>query len=402
MTQKIGVKISRAIRDPGASFDPRVWLLALGTFAIGTDVFVVSGILPAISDDLGLSLSAAGQIVTAYALIYAIGAPLLISFLAQLPQVRVVTLTLGLFAVANGLCALAPSYGLLMAARVMAGITAALYTSTAYSLAASLARPDHRGAALAAVAIGLTASAVLGVPFGTFVGQRLGWRSTFWLVTLVSVVAVLILFFIPPTNLPKPSAAPARLASRFAPLAKAPVLLALLPGLLWNTANMTSYTYLGASLAERHEPNAVTLLFFVYGVGGLVGSQLGGRLTDRFGSLRPLAFCLAIATANQALMGITATNSLTIAAALVVWSVTGWATFAPQQSRLIAIEPQNAPIVIALYHSTIYVGAAAGAAIGGVLMEHAVPATGLHWVTAGLLVVALLALGASALTLRRA
>lgn len=379
----------------GRGFDPRVWLLALGTFAIGTDAFVVSGILPAVAGDLRVGLDAAGQVVTAYALTYALGAPLLAALTARLPRERTVTLALGLFALANALCALAPGYGFLIAARVLAGVAAALYTPTAYALAAGLARPERRGSALAAVALGLTASAVLGVPFGAFLGQRLGWHATFWFVALLSAAAVAVLLSSPPRGASADGAVPTSLRERFAPLARPTVLLALLPSLLWCTANFTSYTYLGAALAERHAPDAVVALFLVYGLGGLAGSQAGGHLADRFGPARPIAACLAVAAANQALLGLSAASTMTLGAALVAWSFTGWATFAPQQSRLLAVEPANGPLVIALNNSTIYLGSALGAALGGVLVAHGLPASGLHWATAGLLAAALAAFGLS-------
>ncbi|WP_081992216.1 MFS transporter [Inquilinus limosus] len=151
--------------------DIRIWVLALGTFAIGTDVFVVSGILPAIAAQFGTDLDAAGQTVTAYALTYALAAPLLVPLTAALRQVRVVIVTLAIFALANALCAAAPTYWTLMAMRVVAGAVAALYTSTAYALAASRAEPHRKGAAIATVALGLTASAVFGVPLGTRSGR---------------------------------------------------------------------------------------------------------------------------------------------------------------------------------------------------------------------------------------
>ncbi|GJD53337.1 Purine efflux pump PbuE [Methylobacterium crusticola] len=374
-------------RGGGRGFDPRVWLLALGTFAIGTDAFVVSGILPALADDLGVGLDVAGQVVSAYALTYALGAPFLAALTARLARERVVLGALGLFVLANALCALAPSYGFLIAARVLAGVAAALYTPTAYALAASLARPERRGAALAAVALGLTASTVLGVPLGALIGHALNWHATFWMVVVLSALAAGVLAARPPRA--APDTRPAGLASRFAPLARPRVLLALLPSLIWCTGNFTSYTYLGAALAGRYAPGVVAGLFLVYGLGGLVGSQLGGRLADRFGATGPILACLCVGVANQLLLGVTGTHPVGAGAALLVWSFCGWATFAPQQSRLLAIAPNDGPVVIALNNATIYLGSALGAGLGGLLIGAGTPATGLHWATAGLLAAAL-------------
>lgn len=379
-----------------SSLDYRIWLLALGTFAIGTDVFVISGILPAIAAHFGVSLDAAGQTVTAYALSYAVIAPAIVPITAAFRQTRVVIATLAAFAVANALCALAPSYWALVVMRVAAGAVAAVYTSTAYALATSLAPDNRKGAAIASVALGLTASAVFGVPLGTAIGEAITWQATFWLITVLSAIAVAVLAIRPPQEKPANEPLPGY-AARFAPLGRADVLLALAPSLLWNTANLTSYTYLGATLAQRFEPAVVVTLFFVYGLGGLIGNQIGGRLVDRFGAIRPLASCLAIAAVNQTLIGFSYHSIWTTALALAVWSVTGWGTFAPQQSRLIALAPRYASLVIALNHSIIYVGAAAGSVIGGSALSKGIGLDGLHWITALLLTLALLMLAVGVL-----
>jgi len=378
----------------------RIWVLALGTFAIGTDVFVVSGILPAISAHFGTGLEAAGQTVTAYALTYALAAPLLVPLTAMLKQVRVVIVALAIFALANALCAAAPSYGSLMAARVLAGAAAALYTSTAYALAASLGEPHRKGAAIATVALGLTASAVFGVPLGTAIGEALGWRMTFWLITALSAAAVAALAANPPREGPLAGTVPGY-AARLAPLKQRTVLLALAPSLLWNTANLTSYTYLGAVLSQRFAPPIVAILFCVYGIGGLIGSQIGGRLVDRFGAMVPLAACLGIAAVNQSLMGFALHSAWLAAPALAVWSITGWGTFAPQQARLIDLAPGSSALVIALNHSIIYIGAAAGAGLGGAALARGLTLDHLHWITVALLSAALLVLAATGRSVRR-
>ncbi|MGY2288263.1 MFS transporter [Pseudomonas sp. SDO528_S397] len=370
--------------------DPRIWLLALGTFAIGTDVFVVSGILSVLAQDLAVSVEAAGLTVTAYALTYALAAPLIVPLTTTLNPRRVCLASLALFALGNILCAVAPTYEMLIGARIATAIAAALYSSTAYALAASLAPVDRKGAALSAVALGLTASAVLGVPIGAAIGHAIGWRSTFWLVAVISLLAVTALAFRAPTR--QAGSVPVTLsyAARFAPLVQPKVLLALLPSLLWNTGLLTSYTYLGVMLAERQDPQMIVFLFFVYGVGGLIGSQLGGRLLDRFGSTAPLAVCLAIAALNQSLLAASMASTFTTALALLIWSITGWATFAPQQARLMSLSPQNSALLIALNQSVIYIGFATGAALGGAAIAQGWEVLQLHWITTGLLVAALL------------
>lgn len=169
----------------------RIFVLALGTFALGTDVFVIAGILPDIARDLNISVSAAGQQVTVFAIVYAVASPVLATLVSNFSQKRVLLYSLIGFILANVLCAMAPEYWTLMAARIMTAAFAALYTPSAYAAAASVAPPEKRGKALSMVLAGLTLSIVFGVPFGTWVGQTFGWRSTFLIVGLLGFVAFL-------------------------------------------------------------------------------------------------------------------------------------------------------------------------------------------------------------------
>jgi len=171
-------------------FDPKVGFLALGTFAIGTDAYVISGILAAVAHDLHIGVNAAGQLISWYSLTYAIAAPVLAAFIGHLKKQNVVVGALILFAAANAVCAISTSLEILIAARVIAGIAGSLYTPTAYTLAATLAAPEKKSKALAVVALGLTSATALGVPIGTLIGQHAGWHGTFWLVVVLSLVAL--------------------------------------------------------------------------------------------------------------------------------------------------------------------------------------------------------------------
>ncbi len=153
-------------------------VLAAGAFAVGTDTFVIAGILPAIAHGVGVSVSWAGALMTGFALTYAVGAPVLSVTFGRLPRRGLLVAALTGFAIANALAAVAPSFALLMVARVVAALAAALFTPTASALAAELAPPGRRGRALAAVAIGLTVAQVAGVPLGSLAGSLLGWRAT--------------------------------------------------------------------------------------------------------------------------------------------------------------------------------------------------------------------------------
>jgi DHA1 family inner membrane transport protein len=162
-----------------ARVDRRIWLLALGTFALANDAFVIAGVMPHLARDLSVSVELAGQVVTVYALAYAIGSPLLASATARWPRSRTIVVALSGFACAQLVCAAAPSLAVLAAGRMAAGLFAALCVPSAYASAADLVADERRGSALSKVALGTVAGMIVGVPLGTWIGQTLGWRATF-------------------------------------------------------------------------------------------------------------------------------------------------------------------------------------------------------------------------------
>ena len=190
-----------------ADYRLRVLPLAAGTFAIGTGLLVIQGILPEMARDLGVSVGAAGQLVTAFAVAYAVSAPLLSAVAARFDQKRLLGGALIVFALSNVGAALAPSLAPLIVARVVAALSSALFTPNASAAGASLAPPDERGRALALVFGGLSVATVLGVPIGTLIGGAVGWRATFLFVGALGALAAAGLAALLPRVTRPPSAA---------------------------------------------------------------------------------------------------------------------------------------------------------------------------------------------------
>src|ERR1700729_3603541 len=162
--------------------------LAISAFAIGTTEFVIMGLLPEVAHDLGVSIPAAGLLVSGYALGVAVGAPLLADLTARLPRKTALLSLMGLFIVGNALCALSPGYTVLMVARVITAFCHGAFFGIGAVVAAQLVPAEQRARAIALMFTGLTLANVLGVPFGTFLGHVAGWRSTFWAVTAFGVL----------------------------------------------------------------------------------------------------------------------------------------------------------------------------------------------------------------------
>ncbi|MER7765652.1 MFS transporter [Kitasatospora sp. NPDC096140] len=374
----------------------RLLLLALGTFAVGTDSMVVAGILGPVSADLGVSVPAAGQLVTVFALGYALLAPVLATLTARWPRRRLLLTALAVFSAANALSALAPTYGLLLATRVLAAAGAALYTPTANAVATTLVAPERRGRALATVLGGMTVATALGVPLGTWVG-RADWRLTMWLVTALGLAALAGLAALLRGLPPAPAAAPT-LRARLAPLGKRRVLGAAGTTLVFFLAFQSVYIYLATAVsgATGGDADRLSVILLTTGVMSVAGSWLGGRLVDRAGVRRVLLAGSAVAACAFAALpwlGRSMPGALVYAA---VVPLAGWAVSVALPHRLASIDPGNAPLLISLNSSALYLGTAAGGAAGSA----AVAVLGGRWFPLAAAVLAAAACAVAAATTR--
>ncbi|QBD79780.1 MFS transporter [Ktedonosporobacter rubrisoli] len=368
--------------------DPRIFLLTLGTFALGTDAFVVAGVLPMIAKETGVTEGLAGQLVTVFSLTYGLGAPLLAAIIGRWPRNRVLIAALGLFGLANLGSALAPSYLLLLISRILVGCFAAVYTPLAYTTATALAPAEKRGQALSLVVVGITVATAIGSPLGTWVGEHYGWRFSFVLITVLAGIAFLALLL---CGLPKErvqSVLP--LKARLAPIAHPVVALALLPALFWNLGAFLVYTYIAPLLQQNLHILDISGLLVAYGLGAVGGTLSGGRLADRFGAQRPIITLLIVLSIVEAILVFTTTSLLSTLVTLFIFGLLTSLIFIPQQHRLLSVAPEHANVILALNNSTFYLGIAAGAAIGGVALR-TVAVTQLGWLGAAFMLLALLA-----------
>jgi MFS transporter, DHA1 family, inner membrane transport protein len=354
--------------------------LAAGAFAVGTDAFVVAGVLPALAADLRVDVATAGQVVTVFALAYAIGAPGLAAVSARVPRKRLLIGALAIFVAGNVLSAAASSYGLLLVARVVAAAGAGLYMPTASTTVAALAAPDRRGRALAVVLGGMTSATVVGVPIGTWLGTTFGWPATFWFVAALGAVAAAVLAVVVPTVAAPPASG---LRDRLTPLRDRRVVTVLATTTLFIVSGFTVFTYLAGAMAPATggEGGRLALLLAVFGAAGVAGNVVAGRATDRYGAARVLIVGLAVLTVDLLTLPFSARTMPGAAAALAVWGVAGWLLTVPQQHRLFALAPAAGPLTVALNSSALYLGQAIAGVVGATGLR-LVGATHLSWVAA--------------------
>jgi DHA1 family purine base/nucleoside efflux pump-like MFS transporter len=345
----------------------RIYLLAAGAFAVGTSAYVVSGVLPAVSSELHVSLTAAGQLATAFALSYAVGAPLLSTLTGRWERRTLLLAALLTAALGNLIAAVATNYPVLIGGRVVAALGAAAYTPAATLFATGFLPPEERGRAVAVVFGGLTFALVLGVPAGSLLGGSLGYRGVFGLIAAVAVLVAVAVR----AALPRVDAPPAvTLRERFAGAADRRVQIVLAMTVLAVLATMSVYIYVVPLLAETAHLSGgvVGVLLLVYGLGGVLGNVLGGRATDRFGSLRTLAVGLVGFTLVIATLPLTATSAAGAGIALFVWSLFTWAFNPPIQNLLLELG-SGGGLLLALNASAIYLGAGLSAVLGGLVIK---------------------------------
>lgn len=343
--------------------DRRLIALAAGMFAVGTDSFVVAGILPQVARALEVPVAVAGQMVTVYALSYALLSPLIAALAAHWPRKRLLLAGLGVFVAGNAITALAPSLGWVLGSRFIAGLGAAMYSPTATATGAALAAPERRAQALAVVIAGLSSATALGSPLGTFIGSLGNWRDTLWFVCAVGVLAALAVSWLLPPITALPSAT---LRQRLAPLGDRRVAFTLLTTLSAYAGMFAVYTYMGVSFdrATGGRPQVLAGLMLLWGVAATVGNLAAGRLTDRFGSRVIINAAIAVLVLNFLALPWTSASLPGAVLALVVWAACGWGLVVPQQARLIQIAPAAAPLLMGLNSAALYVGVAAAGVLG--------------------------------------
>lgn len=346
---------------------PLLWLFALGSLVIGTGAFAIGGIVEPLSASLGVSVATAGQLMTVYAFASALGSPLLLAWAGRFDARTVLLWAMSGLVAANVASALAADWGSLAVARAAMALAAGLFTPTASALAVALVPESMRARALSIAFSGIGLSYVIGVPFGAWAGvSRFGWPLAFWVVAAVAAAAGLALRRVP-RGVPT---APASLAA-YARLLRTPRTLgALAVTAAYFASIFCIFSFVGAFLTAHAglAREAVAPVLAAFGVAALVGTFAGGRLADRFGPSRVLYGICAGFALVFALLWATPGRTGVQVGLFLVWGVIGFAFYAAQQSRLIALAPQAATAAIALNASMLYVGTAAGTALGGTMI----------------------------------
>ena len=361
--------------------------LALAAFAIGTSEFVIMGLLPDLAHDLAVTIPQAGLLVSGYALGVVVGAPILAIATARLARRTALIGLIGTYALGNLLCAISPTYELLMAARVATALCHGAFFGIGSIVAAELVPRAQRGRAIAIMFTGLTLANVLGVPAGTALGQAAGWRATFWVVVAIAASAtVAIALLVPQTPKPQTDG----LLREFRVLGKPQVALAMLISVLCSASLFSVFTYVTPMLetVTRLSPHAVSWLLLLFGAGITAGNLIGGRLAD-WRLMPALAGTLVALIGVLGLFTVTLHETAPAAGTLLIWGVLTFAVASPLQMRVVDSAPEAPNLVATLNQGAFNLGNASGAWFGGLALGAGVSYSNLPWLGAALGVAAL-------------
>lgn len=354
--------------------DRRLLVLAVGMFALGTDSFVVAGVLPGISRAFGVSIGAAGQMASIYSITFALLSPPIAALAATIQRKRLLLCGGIIFVLANLGTVVAPTLGLALVSRIVAGIGAATFSPTATGAAVMMVRPEHRGFALSVVVAGLTVSTALGTPIGAVIGGLGDWRWTMGFVAALGALSVVgIAVFLSEVPLPPK----VTLAKRLEPLLDGRVVLTLATTLIALSGIFTVYTYFAVVFDRAIGGSAVVLgyLLVLWGIGGTVSNLFGGRVVDVVGSRKVIVTILVLLAFFSAILPWIGSQLWIVAPVVCIWGACSWGQLVPQQFRLVALAPSIAPILMGLNSACSY----AGMSLGGVVGALGIRTVGAHY-----------------------
>lgn len=373
--------------------------LALGGFAIGTTEFVTMGLLPDIGDGVGVDIPTAGHVISAYAVGVVVGAPLIAAFSARLPRRALLVGLMGFLLLGNALTAVAPGYRTLLVARFVAGLPHGAYFGVASLVAAALVAPRLKGRAVSSVMLGLSVALVAGVPAATWLGQGLGWRSAYWLVVVLALATMAAVLAVVPSMPGRPDAT---VRGELGALRRPQVLLTLAVGIVGFGGMFALYSYIAPLVTDVAGLSRGTLpvVLFVYGIGGVVGTALAGRLGD-WALFPSLAGALVTLMAVLALTALVAPWAPALVVGVLLVSISGSTLAILLQLRLMETAGEAQMLGAALNHSALNLANALGAWVGGLVIAAGLGYRAPSAVGAGLAAAGLVPLVMSAVLRRR-
>ncbi|EJL22674.1 MFS transporter [Brevibacillus sp. BC25] len=346
--------------------------LAISAFGIGTTEFVIVGLLSTVAQDLKVTITLAGLLISGYALGVAIGAPIITALTSRIPRKMLLMLLMIVFVVGNSAAALSSSFTLLIIARFFTAFSHGVFFSIGSTIAADLVPENKRASAIATMFTGLTVATVTGVPLGTFIGQMFGWRATFWGVAILGVIALISTAILVPSNLKKSK--PASIKDQVKIITNLPLVLVFAITALGYGGTFVTFTFLGPILEEitGYKASAVSLMLLVYGIAVAIGNTVGGKAADK-NPLKALRWMFIIQAIILIILTFTApfkwvgTLTIMLMGLLAFMNVPGLQVYVVQLAEKYV--PTAVDVASAINIAAFNLGIAIGAFVGGIIVD---------------------------------
>lgn len=341
----------------------------LGNVVTGCSVIGPAGMLKELSEGLGISIATAGLLITFGAIVLCVGSPVTAWLTGRIERRKLLTATLAILALANIASAFAPDYGSLLAIRLAMLAVGVIYTPQAVGAGALIVPENKRGSTIAYIFLGWSLAAAIGLPVITFIASRYGWRVAYGSIGILGFISFFLLMWRLPGGL---FAAPVDLKTWMSVAHNRVIMLLLLITTLHMSGQFVIFTYMGPLLSKLTGagPEAIALVFLVYGAFGFVGIAIATQIVDSWGAFRTSALATSLTLIGITGWALSAGFYPLMAASVAVWGLGFASTNSMQQVRLVAAAPSLASASVALNTSVLYVGQAVGSAIGGALYAH--------------------------------
>lgn len=345
-----------------------IWMLAIGAFAIGMTEFVIMGLLPNIAHDFKVTVSQAGQLITGYALGVAIGGPILVMLTIKLNRKYLLILLMSIFIIGNIAASFSTSYGFMMTARIITSLAHGSFFGIGSILAANMVQPQYRASAMALMFMGLSLSNILGVPFGTLIGQNFGWAMTFIVIAIIGFLALLgIIAFVP-----NPKAVPQSSVLNELKILKEKRLWLTLAVTLFGFSSVFAYfTYISSILIDvsHIKESLISFMLIIFGVGVTLGNMIGGKLAD-WNLNKALKLIFSVFILYFIVLYFIQMNGIIMVLGIFLFGVIGF-SMSPSLQFKSTIISQDAPTLAStLNQSAFNLGNALGAFVGGLVVTH--------------------------------
>ncbi|MGR3779418.1 MFS transporter [Bacillus paramycoides] len=368
----------------------KVFILALATVAVGLVELVVGGILPDIAQDFNISLSSAGQLITIFALIYAITGPILLILTSRIERKKLYLFSLYVFLIGNVLTYFSPTFSFMMLSRVITAMSTALVVVLSLTIAVKIVTPSHQAKALGLIYMGISSSLVLGVPLGILISNVFGWRIIFLCITVLSVGSIILISIFLEKIPGEENKIP--LLVQLKAVCSLKLGSAHLATLFMLAGHYTLYAYFTPFLETNFQMNPywISICYLIFGLAAVSGGAISGVVSDKIGAPKSIIIIITMFALTLFLLPFTTVSLIVFIPVMIIWAALSWGIAPPQQSYLIQSAPKTSDIQQSFNNSALQIGIALGSAVGGFSLNQVQNISQMAWVGSSIIVLSLI------------